>query len=921
MKHSFLLILLFFFLNFVSSNSALDWVDAAESDFDIPFEKFVLDNGLTLIVHEDRKAPVVAVNVWYHVGSKDEKEGRTGFAHLFEHLMFNGSENNDDDWFQAFDKVGGTGINGTTSQDRTNYFQVVPKNALEMTLWLESDRMGHLLGAIDQAKLDEQRGVVKNEKRQGENQPYGKVFSTILENVYPQGHPYSWSVIGSLEDLNAASVDDVHEWFKTKYGAANATIVIAGDVEANSVKQLVEKYFGHIEAGPPQIKQKSWIAKRSGLHQQVMYDRVPQARIYKIWNIPGWGTEEADYLGLASDVLSSDKKSRLYNRLVYNEQVASNISAFSFTSEIGGLFGIIATALDKDKLDYIDQAIDEEMAKFLNKGPTKEELSRVKAGLRAGFIRGLERVGGFGGKSDILARNQVFGDDPAYYKNSIERIEAATANDIVETSEKWLTDGEYNLRVLPHAQFSVKPSTVDRSLGLPAVGAAPAVSFDKLEKATLSNGLKIILAQRDQIPVVNMQLLFDAGFAADQGLKNGTANIAMQMLDEGTTKLDSLEISTKLAQLGTALGAGAGLDSSAVSLNTLKDNLEPSMEIFADVVLNPAFPEAELERLKKQQIAGIEQEKSSPFGIGSRVLPSLLYGKNHAYSAPFSGSGDEQSVASITVADLQDYHRTWFKANNATLIVTGNISMDELRPLAEKSLSSLPSGDVPQKNIADIAPFEKSVVYLINRSGSEQSAITAAKMLPKYGFDGELPLQLMNEVLGAGFNSRINLNLREDKGWSYGARSSIQRTQGQRPFFVRAPVQSDKTAESMLEIYKELNGIIGSQPAKDSELSRSLSKRTLTLPGRWETAGAVGSDIATLVKYGLDESYWDTYVSKLQKIDLAQVNQSAKEHVTPDNMLWLVVGDLEKIEQSVRDANLGEVIVIDETGNLVRANN
>jgi len=863
MKHSFLLILLFFFLNFVSSNSALDWVDAAESDFDIPFEKFVLDNGLTLIVHEDRKAPVVAVNVWYHVGSKDEKEGRTGFAHLFEHLMFNGSENNDDDWFQAFDKVGGTGINGTTSQDRTNYFQVVPKNALEMTLWLESDRMGHLLGAIDQAKLDEQRGVVKNEKRQGENQPYGKVFSTILENVYPQGHPYSWSVIGSLEDLNAASVDDVHEWFKTKYGAANATIVIAGDVEANSVKQLVEKYFGHIEAGPPQIKQKSWIAKRSGLHQQVMYDRVPQARIYKIWNIPGWGTEEADYLGLASDVLSSDKKSRLYNRLVYNEQVASNISAFSFTSEIGGLFGIIATALDKDKLDYIDQAIDEEMAKFLNKGPTKEELSRVKAGLRAGFIRGLERVGGFGGKSDILARNQVFGDDPAYYKNSIERIEAATANDIVETSEKWLTDGEYNLRVLPHAQFSVKPSTVDRSLGLPAVGAAPAVSFDKLEKATLSNGLKIILAQRDQIPVVNMQLLFDAGFAADQGLKNGTANIAMQMLDEGTTKLD----------------------------------------------------------LKKQQIAGIEQEKSSPFGIGSRVLPSLLYGKNHAYSAPFSGSGDEQSVASITVADLQDYHRTWFKANNATLIVTGNISMDELRPLAEKSLSSLPSGDVPQKNIADIAPFEKSVVYLINRSGSEQSAITAAKMLPKYGFDGELPLQLMNEVLGAGFNSRINLNLREDKGWSYGARSSIQRTQGQRPFFVRAPVQSDKTAESMLEIYKELNGIIGSQPAKDSELSRSLSKRTLTLPGRWETAGAVGSDIATLVKYGLDESYWDTYVSKLQKIDLAQVNQSAKEHVTPDNMLWLVVGDLEKIEQSVRDANLGEVIVIDETGNLVGANN
>lgn len=919
MKQFFLLSLLFILsgLSFTTSNLA----NAAESDFDIPFTKFVLNNGLTLIVHEDHKAPVVAVNVWYHVGSKDEKEGRTGFAHLFEHLMFNGSENNDDDWFQAFDKVGGTGINGTTSQDRTNYFEVVPKNALDMTLWLESDRMGHLLGAIDQAKLDEQRGVVKNEKRQGENQPYGRVFSTILENVYPKGHPYSWSVIGSLEHLNAASVDDVHEWFKTKYGAANATIVISGDVETNNAKQLVEKYFGHIEAGPPQTKQKSWVAKRTGKHQQVMYDRVPQARIYKVWNIPAWGTSEADYLALASEVLSSDKKSRLYNRLVYREQVASDISAFSFNSEIGGLFGIVASALDVEKLDYIDQAIDEEMAEFFKKGPTKEELSRVKAGVRASFIRGLERVGGFGGKSDILARNQVFGGDPAYYKKSIKRVEEANAEDVVEVSRAWLSDGEYNLRILPFAEHSITASTVDRSLGLPAVGAAPQVSFDKLEKATLSNGLKIILAERNQIPVVNMQLLFDAGFAADQGLKIGTANIAMQMLDEGTTKLDSLEISTKLAQLGTGLSSGAGLDSSAVSLNTLKENLRPSMEIFADVILNPAFPEAELERLKKQQIAGIKQEKSSPFGIGSRVLPSLLYGEDHAYSAPFSGSGDEQSVASITVDDLKAYHQAWFKANNATLIVTGNITMDELLPLVEKSLAALPAGDVPKKNITNVAPFEKSVVYLIDRPGSEQSAITAAKMLPQYGFDGELPLQLMNEVLGAGFNSRINLNLREDKGWAYGARSSIQRTQGQRPFMVRAPVQSDKTAESMQEIYKELSGIISDAPADETELSRSLNKRTLTLPGRWETAGAVGSDIATLVKYGLDESYWDTYVSKLQEIDLGQVNQSAKEHISPDNMLWLVVGDLDEIEQKIRDADLGEVIIIDETGKRVQPEN
>jgi len=411
-------------------------------NIDIPFKKFTLSNGLTVVVHEDKKAPIVAVNVWYHVGSKDEKEGRTGFAHLFEHLMFNGSENSDTDWFVPLERAGATGINGTTNQDRTNYFQVVPKNALEMTLWLESDRMGHLLGAIDQAKLDEQRGVVQNEKRQNENQPYGRVFQTILKAVYPVGHPYSWPVIGSIEDLNAATVDDVHGWFKTKYGAANATLVLAGDITPEKGKELAEKYFGHISAGPPQTKQSSWVAKRSDKHIQTMVDRVPQARLYKVWNIPEWGSSEADYLSVASDVLSSDKRSRLYNRLVYDERVASDISAFSFNSEIGGLFGIVASALEPEKLDYINQAIDEEMAKFLQTGPTKSELARVKTGARAGFVQGLERVSR---KADLLAKNQVFGDDPGFYKKSFERYQDATALDVIKVSQEWLSNGEYTL--------------------------------------------------------------------------------------------------------------------------------------------------------------------------------------------------------------------------------------------------------------------------------------------------------------------------------------------------------------------------------------------------------------------------------------------------------------------------------------------
>lgn len=888
----------------------------ANDELDIPFSKTVLDNGLTLIVHEDKKAPIVAVNVWYHVGSKDEKEGRTGFAHLFEHLMFNGTENYNDDWFKPFDRVGATGMNGTTNQDRTNYFQVVPKNALEMALWMESDRMGHLLGAIDQAKLDEQRDVVKNEKRQGENQPYGKVFATILNSVYPKGHPYSWSVIGSTEDLNSATVDDVHEWFKTKYGAANATITLSGDIDLATAETLVKKYFGHIEAGPPLLRQSRWVAKRSGKQEQVMYDRVPQARLYKIWNIPEWGSEEADLLSLASGVLSSDKKSRLYNRLVYKEKKASDISAFSFNSEISGLFGVVATALDPKDLEYISQAIDEELEKFMRSGPSKQELSRVRSASRASFLRGLERVSN---KADILAEHQVYGGSPDSYKESYERFNTATAKEVALTASKWLSDGEYSLAVLPFAEYQTNESSVDRSQGIPVVGAAPEVQFDRLQRTTLSNGLKVVLAERPSVPVVRMQMVFDAGYAADQSVKPGTANLTMAMLDEGTKNLDALEISSKLAEMGTQVSSGAGLDSSTVSLNTLKEQLDDSLDIYADIILNPSFPETELERLRDQQLAAIAQEKNSPFGAALRLMPKLLYGEDHAYSAPFSGSGTEASVAAINVQDLENYHQTWFKASNGTLVVTGNISMQELKPLAEEYFSSLPSGDAPTKNIADIEPLKESVIYLLDRPGSEQSAIISTSMLPKYGFDGELPLQLLNEVLGAGFNSRINLNLREEKGWSYGARSIIRGTNAQRPFIAYAPVQTDKTAESMQEIYRELKDIANGRPALQQEMDRSLDKRTLTLPGRWESAGAVESDILTLVKYGLDESYWDKYVNDLRQINLEQVNQSAKEHMTPDQMLWVVVGDREIIEKKVREAELGEVIVVNAEGKRVEA--
>ncbi|TMH11076.1 MAG: insulinase family protein, partial [Betaproteobacteria bacterium] len=581
---------------------------AAPAPITIPYQRFVLKNGLTLLVHEDHKAPIVAVNIWYHVGSKNERPGRTGFAHLFEHLMFNGSEHFNDDYFQPFERIGATDQNGTTNEDRTNYFENVPTNALDVALWMESDRMGHLLGAIDTAKVNEQRGVVQNEKRQGENQPYGKVDNLMTEGTYPAGHPYSWTVIGSMEDLNAASVEDVKQWFRTYYGPNNAVIVLAGDITPETARQKVEQFFGDIPATPPIAKQETWIAPRTGSHREIMQDRVPQARIYKEWNIPEYGSADADYLDLVTDVLAAGKTSRLYKRLVYDEQIATDVAAYVDLREIGGQLVIRATAKPAGDLARVERAIDEELARFIQGGPTASELRRVKTQSRANFIRGIERIGGFGGKSDVLARNEVFTGSADHYLVTQRRIATATAGDLKSAATRWLSDGDWVLEVRPYPTFETAASGADRTK-LPDAGTPPDARFPAFARATLPNGLKVVLAERHSIPQVQLTLLMDAGYAADQFAAPGTASLALDMLDEGTTRRTALQISDTLSQLGAQLFTSSQLDVSRIALSTLKDNLDPALDVFADVVLNPSFPQADFQRQQRQRLARIQREK------------------------------------------------------------------------------------------------------------------------------------------------------------------------------------------------------------------------------------------------------------------------------------------------------------------------
>ncbi|MBW2272708.1 MAG: insulinase family protein [Deltaproteobacteria bacterium] len=893
----------------------------AAGEPEIAFTQYVLDNGLTLIVHEDHKAPIVAVNVWYHVGSKNEKPGKTGFAHLFEHLMFNGSENFNDDYFGPFEGVGATDMNGTTNADRTNYFQNVPSSSLDLALWMESDRMGHLLGAIDQERLDEQRGVVQNEKRQGDNQPYGRVFDFIDENAYPEGHPYSWPTIGSMEDLDAASLEDVKEWFRGYYGAANAVIVVAGDVEAAAVREKVEAYFGDIPSGPPVSHRKRWIAERQAEKRQVIQDRVPQARIVKVWNIPEVGSADGDYLDLVSNVLADGKSSRLYRRLVYQDRSATDIAAFAWLRELGGLFVVWATVKPGGDLAEVERAIDEEMARLRAEGPSRDELARARMRYRADFIRGVERIGGFGGKSDVLARSQVYAGRPDAYRESLARVAAASEEDLQAAAQRWLHDGVYALEVRPFPEYASKPDGVDRSK-LPASGAPPAVEFPTLERATLSGGLEVVLARRDAVPVVDFNLLVDAGYAADRQTPleagrvgvPGTATLALDMLDQGTRSRSALEIGESLARLGAEFSAGSSLDMSSVRMSVLREYLDPSLELYADLILEPAFAEEDVERLRTQQLAQIQREKATPMKMALRVFPPLLYGEDHAYGVPFTGSGEEESVAKLTAADLRAFHASWFKPDNATLVVVGDTTLAEIVPKLESLFGSWSPGPVPDKELARVAAQPRSRVYLIDRPGAPQSVVFAGHLAPPKANPEEAALQILNEILGGSFTSRINMNLREDKHWSYGAHSFLYDARGQRPFIVYSSVQTDKTAPALAEIQQELAGIAGPHPPTQDEVAHAKDRKTLSLPGRWETSKAVAGSVSSIVRFGFPDDYWQRYPEALRAVDRAQAEQAGRGLLRPDALTWVVVGDLEKIGDEVRALGLGEAQVIDAEG-------
>jgi zinc protease len=879
---------------------------------EIKYETFKLDNGLTVIVHEDKKVPMVAVNVWYHVGSKNEKVGKTGFAHLFEHLMFNGTENYNSEYFEPFEKIGSTDQNGTTNSDRTNYFQNVPTNALDLALWMESDRMGHLLGVVDQEKLDEQRGVVQNEKRQGENQPYGKAFTRISEAAFPKGHPYSWSVIGSMEDLDAASLEDVQEWFKTYYGPNNAVLALAGDIDLETAKEKVNKFFGDIPAGPPLVKPDVWIAKRSEEKRDIMFDNVPQARIYKAWNVPPRDTEAAAHFDLASSVLVGGKNSPLYKELVYEKQIATNVSAFYYDREIAGMFILVVDVVAGEDAAVVEEAIDDVMDSFIKKGPNPKLLKVEKTKALAGFIRGIQRIGGFGGKSDLLATCQTYTGNPGCYRDNAKYLDETTPAKMKATFAQWIDDTPYVLTILPNEKYGISDAGVDRSDGVPYPTENVSFKFPELQTATLSNGAKVVLAQRSGVPLVELNFQFNFGYAQENNDELGYTNFMMDMLNEGTKKYSSLQFDEALDSLGSNLGFSSGLDTSYVTVSSLKANLSDTLDLAKEALIFPTFPQKEIDRIKKQILAAIIQEENRPAAIAYRNIGKLLYGEDHPYGKPLTGSGISTTISDISRENIIALHQRAINPANLTFAVAGDIELNELVNVLEDKFGNWAGNTSSNlKELSNVALPETRKVYLIDKPNAQQSYIVAGQLLPPSASDEEIKINYMNYAIGGSFTARLNMNLREDKSWSYGVRTRLADAKGQRAMLVTAPVQTDKTAESITEIVNEYAAYISTSPTTEDELNKAKASKTLRLPGQFETLSALKGGVSDIVTYNRNLDYLNQLPNLLDEPSLADVHAMAQKYIKPSQWTWLIVGDLSKIEEPIRQLNLGDVEILD----------
>ena len=883
----------------------------------IPHQVFQLANGLTVIVHEDHKAPVVAVSTWYNVGSKDEPKGKTGFAHLFEHLMFNGSDNLPDDFFKYLQQLGATDYNGTTWFDRTNYFQTVPRAGLERALFMESDRMGYLLGAINQRKLDNQRGVVQNEKRQGDNQPGGLVEYEVYEALFPEGHPYRHSTIGSMADLDAASLADVKQWFIDKYGPNNAVLVLAGDITAAEAKPLVERYFGTIKPGPVNVPAAADLPTLPAPKAIVMKDRVAAVQIQRDWAVPGLLGKELAALDLGASILGGLASSRLDNALVRDEKIAVAVTAALQPFQRVGVFEVTATVKPGVDPALVERRVDEIIAELVANGPTEDEVRRAATREVAGRIRALEQVGGFGGKAVALAEGQVFAGNSNFYKQTLDQYARVTPADVKAALQQWLTRPAVSIRLEPgerppyeEAKFKPKKKAADIRTPkvkreIPPIGTPVPLDFPDVHHAVLSNGIKVHYAQRTTVPVTQLALSFNAGFSADAPNARGLQNLTLSLLDEGAAGMTSQQIAEEQERLGAQIGASGGADRSTVGLSALSANIAPSLDLLAKIVQQPTFDPPEVERVRNQVLTAIAQAQKDPGAMGARVLPALLYGENHPYAT--TAIGNAEAVKSFTRDDIVGFQQRWLRPDTVEIFAVSNLPLAELQQLLDQRFGTWAAPAVPKGVKSFIAPPARPTaerIVLVDRPGSPQSIILGGQVTPIDPRGEIVAITGANDILGGNFLSRINMDLRETKGWSYGVRGTAQLTENVVPYIVNAPVQADRTADSIRALSEDIRAFLGPKGVTDEELARTITNLSGQLPGQFETSGAVLTAMQTNALYGRPDNYYELLGDKYRAQTVATLDAALRGAIDPNGFVWVVVGDAAKVRPQLEKLKL-----------------
>ncbi|CAN5873575.1 pitrilysin family protein [soil metagenome] len=887
----------------------------------IEFEKYSLSNGLQVILHVDRKLPIVHVNQWFYVGSANERMGRSGFAHLFEHMMFQGSKNASKDYFTYVEAAGANllegGVNGTTNQDRTNYFATVPSGNLENLLWVEADRLATLPDGMTAEKLENQRNVVKNERRQGlENQPYGRWYKLINENLFPLGHPYHTDVIGSQEDLSAASMNDVMEFFRTYYTPNNLSLVVSGDFDPAQAKPLIEKYFGTIPAGPALDRPAKAMTKLDGEKIIEVSDRVPQERTYFGWTTPAYFDAGDAELELVATILTNGLSARLNKALLYDKQLASNVVAFQSGQPLGGAFMMWATARPGSDLNQIEQIITAEIARLANDGPTAEELNRAKTKWEFGFISGLERIGGFGGKSDLLNQYNTFLGDPGKFDEDLARHRNVTAEGIKSAVDKYLnTKNRVLARFRPEKSGQPSQVAVDRTKE-PALGGDKPFNAPDVKTAKLENGMEIFVVEKPEIPKVAVSMVTRAGSVADPNAKAGLAAMTNRVMRRGTKTRNAIQIDETLGNLGTGLGGGAGRESASLNLEVLKRNLNESLAVMSDVAMNPSFPADEFDRSKKQTLDGLIQAANNPNAVANRVAYMLAFGADHPYGRPSGGL--PKSVEAITRDDLQQFYNAYWKPASSALVFVGDISLAEATNLARQNFGSWSGGSAPAVTIPAPKPMEKGKVYLVDKQGAAQTVIAQVMNAPERKSADYYALEIANAVYSGGFGTRLNLNLREDKGYSYGVFGFPQHFSSGGTWIASGGVQTDKTKESATEFMRELKFIAGEKPISADELMTARLSRIRGYAQQFESYGRIAGQITDLWTAGLPMTDLQKQTDELAKLQLANVNSVAAKYTKPAETTILLVGDLSKIEAGIRELNIGEIVILDSEGNPVK---